>query len=339
MMPIIQVSRLSKVFRAPSPTPGAGGAVRQLIKPRYVHKAGLRSVDLRVEAGEAVACLGPNGAGKSTLIKILCGVLSPTDGTVLVNGVEPHRSRRTHVRSIGVVFGHRTNLWWDVPLADSLRYLKSLYHVADREYDANIDLFRELLGIGAFMDMPIRRLSLGQRLRADLAAAFVHSPALVFLDEPTIGLDIAAKEAIRRFIRQVNADRSVTILLTSHDTADVENLCERVFVMRQGEKIYDGDIDSFRNTYATESELVVRIRRPAYRDGSLADAAPPIREAPAGLRWEWSGESTLNVFFDRGKLGAHEALRLVEGQVEVLDFMLKEPGIEDTLRRVPELWR
>ena len=224
-MPIIETTDLRKVFRSLKRTPGALGALRTLFSRTYVERAAVESVSLSIDASELIGYIGPNGAGKSTTIKMLTGILVPTSGRIVVAGLVPWQARTKNARNIGVVFGQRSQLYWDLPLIESFELLRAIYGVPATRYRENLAYFTELLELGEFLSTPVRQLSLGQRMRGDFAAAMMHDPRIVYLDEPTIGLDIVAKEAIRNFVAELNRERGTTFMLTTHDLADVERLC------------------------------------------------------------------------------------------------------------------
>jgi ABC-2 type transport system ATP-binding protein len=232
--PIIEAHDLSKTFRVARRRPGALGALRSIVDPELREVSAVRRLDVSIETGEIVGLIGPNGAGKSTTIKMLTGILTPSAGRVRVAGLDPQRQRRELAARIGVVFGQRTQLWWDLPLSDSLRLLRYLYRVPEPRHAANLDRLRAMLELDEFLDTPVRQLSLGQRMRGDLAAMLLHDPDLLYLDEPTIGLDVVAKARIREFLLKLNAERHVTILLTTHDMDDVEALCPRMLIVATG---------------------------------------------------------------------------------------------------------
>src|SRR5947209_11731048 len=238
-MSVIQVENLSKAFRIKQRRAGVVGALAALVAaPSETHWA-VRGVSFTVEAGEIVGYIGPNGAGKSTTVKMLTGILVPTEGRLSILGLDPSTQRRQHAAHIGVVFGQRTQLWWDLPLEESFDLLRAIYRIPADRYRANLKRFRALLELDEFLRTPVRQLSLGQRMRGDLAAALLHDPPVVFLDEPTIGLDVVAKESIREFIQAINRERGVTILLTTHDLGDIEKLCPRLMIIDQGQILYN----------------------------------------------------------------------------------------------------
>ncbi|MFI7612571.1 ATP-binding cassette domain-containing protein [Nonomuraea terrae] len=230
------------------------------VKRNVVHA--VRDLSLTVAAGEFVGCLGPNGAGKSTTIKMLCGILTPTSGTVRVAGLDPSRRRTALARRLGVVFGQRTTLWWDLPLVDSFALIRHLYQVDRATFRARLAELTETLDLGAFLRTPVRQLSLGQRMRGDLAAALLHAPDVLVLDEPTIGLDVVSKAGIRDFLRRVNAERGTTVLLTTHDLGDIERLCRRVVLIGHGRLAFDGSLEELMATapgQASIEEVVTRL--------------------------------------------------------------------------------
>ncbi|HTU73066.1 MAG TPA: ATP-binding cassette domain-containing protein [Trebonia sp.] len=238
----IVAEQLTKAYRVAIREPGPLGALRGILAPRYAQKVAVDRVDLRVEPGELLALLGPNGAGKSTTIKMLCGILTPTSGTVTVNGITPHRDRVANARKIGVVFGQRSQLWRDLPARKSLEVLRDIYGLTEATYQRRVAEFDQILALREFWDTRARQLSLGQRVRCDLAAALLHDPPVVFLDEPTIGMDVVVKEQVREFLRDQVSRRGRTIVLTTHDMTEVSRLTERVVLIDHGRLMYDGAV-------------------------------------------------------------------------------------------------
>ncbi|WP_431308981.1 ABC transporter ATP-binding protein [Halalkalibacter lacteus] len=241
-MNIIQVQDLRKEFKSYSSRSGLSGAFRDLFTRNYKVLAAVDNISLNVKQGEMVGYIGENGAGKSTTIKMLTGILTPTSGSIVVNGMNPHKEREQFVRSIGVVFGQRSQLWWDIAVQESFRLLKKVYRVSDKDYNNHMGHVIETLEIGPLLDKPVRKLSLGQRMRCELGAALIHNPPLLFLDEPTIGLDVLVKLKIRKFLKEINEQYKTTILLTTHDLTDIEALCERVVLLDEGKIVYDGKL-------------------------------------------------------------------------------------------------
>jgi ABC-2 type transport system ATP-binding protein len=243
---IIRARNLRKTFSVARRRPGLVGGLRSLVNPIVSEVVAVDCVNLSIARGEMVACLGPNGAGKSTTIKMLTGILVPTSGTAEVFGMQPHRQRRMVAQRMGVVFGQRTQLWWDLPLRDSFDLLRYIYRIPVRRFAHNLATFAELLELSEFIDTPVRQLSLGQRMRGDLAAALLHDPEVLYLDEPTIGLDVVAKHRVRSFLQALNRERQVTVLLTTHDMSDVERLCSRLLIIDHGQLLYDGSLAAMR---------------------------------------------------------------------------------------------
>jgi ABC-2 type transport system ATP-binding protein len=279
-------------------------------------------VSFRLEAGEIVGYIGPNGAGKSTTIKMLTGILVPSGGRIVVDGRVPHQQRVEHVRRIGVVFGQRTQLWWDLPTIESFELLRYIYRIPEPRWRENLAHFTELLELGPFLETPVRQLSLGQRMRADLAAALLHEPAILFLDEPTIGLDIVAKERIRQFLDNINRERGVTIILTTHDLGDIERLCSRVVLIDHGRVIYDGALEALRQHFGRQRTLVVDLDQDV--NGLQIDDATLIRrEGPrVWLR------------FDRSVTTAAALIAEVATRYRIRDLTVEEPEIEGIVRGI-----
>lgn len=322
MAPMVEARELSKVFRVAKERRGLLGAVRGLFSHEGREVKAVDGISFAIGAGEFVGYLGPNGAGKSTTIKMLTGILHPTSGEVRVEGKSPQRSRREVVRRLGVVFGQRTQLWWDLPVRDSLELLAAMYQVKPQEYRAVLDRFEELLEIGAFLDVPVRKLSLGQRMRADLVAAWLHRPPVVFLDEPTIGLDAVAKTRIRAFLKAINRTEGTTIMLTTHDMDDIEQLCSRVMVINHGRLVYDGDLAGMRRTVGVPSTLRI-------------EYTEPVIEPPAGPWRVLSHEgNAVTVAFDRSGRTAAEVIAELGRYGEIRDVYMAEPDIESVIERM-----
>lgn len=255
MKNIIEVKDLRKEFKAYSSRQGLTGAFRDLLTRKYKIVPAVNDISFSVKQGEMVGYIGENGAGKSTSIKMLTGILTPTSGNVLVNGMNPHKERESFVRTIGVVFGQRSQLWWDIAVQESFRLLKKVYKVSDADYNEHMDHVIKTLDIGPLLDKPVRKLSLGQRMRCELAAALIHNPPLLFLDEPTIGLDVLVKLKIRDFLKEMNEKYKTTILLTTHDLTDIEALCERVVMLDEGKIIYDGALEKLRQHWGEGKQI------------------------------------------------------------------------------------
>jgi ABC-2 type transport system ATP-binding protein len=284
----------------------------------------VRGITVSIDAGSLVGYLGPNGAGKSTTIKMLTGILVPSGGRVRVAGLDPSRQRIELARRIGVMFGQRVQLWWDLPLVDSFDLLRHVYRVPAERYRANLAQFRELLDLDAFLDTPVRQLSLGQRVRGELTAAMLHDPELLFLDEPTIGLDVVAKARVREFLVTINRERGVTVLLTTHDLSDIERLARRLLIIDRGSLIFDGTVETLVERFGQERTLVV----------DLEEAGPPLEVAGARVVRVDGPRQWLR--FRRGETTAAQLTAAVAARAPLVDLALEEPDIEDIVRRIYE---
>lgn len=255
---MIDVQQLSKTYRINRRSSGMKAALKQFVKPSYEEIHAIQDLNFHIAPGEIVGYMGPNGAGKSTTIKIMSGILTPDSGRCQIDGRTPWIQRKDHVSQIGVVFGQRSQLWWDTPVIDSFELLKEIYRVEGKAYQKQLDLLVETLDLLPLLNTPVRQLSLGQRMRCEVAASLIHEPKILFLDEPTIGLDAVSKLAIRRFIQDINAEKKVTVILTTHDTPDIEALCKRVLLIGKGQLLYDGDFDVLKRTYAPEKYIDIK---------------------------------------------------------------------------------
>ncbi|MEV0582856.1 ATP-binding cassette domain-containing protein [Nonomuraea sp. NPDC050310] len=309
---MIRVEGLTKVFRRPRTFSGPFGTVRTLFTREYEEKTAVDGVGFELDRGEVVGYLGPNGAGKSTTIKVLTGILTPTSGTVEVDGLIPWRDRAANARNVGVVFGQRSQLWWDLPLIESLRLVGSLYDVPAPRFESSLRKLRDLLGLDPFLDTPVRQLSLGQRMRGDLAAAVLYEPPLLYLDEPTVGLDVLAKEAVREFVTETNRTGDTTVILTTHDLADVEALCRRIILIDHGKVIFDGAIEALVDE---PRRLVVQL-----------DAGP---EELRGVRRAGDGSYTFPIRNDLPALIAE-----ITGAHTIRDMAVIEPDLESVIKRI-----
>lgn len=323
-MSIITVSHLSKHFKVFKHHRGFWGAIRNLTTRQFNLVRAVDDIGFEIRAGELVGYIGPNGAGKSTTIKMLTGLLVPTGGEISVNGHIPWKERQDYVARIGAVFGQRTTLWWDLPVIESLDLLQHIYKVPPDRFRRNLNEFRELLELDPFMDTPVRSLSLGQRMRADICAALLHNPDLLFLDEPTIGLDVVAKERIRQFIRHINRERGTTVLLTTHDLSDVEKMCERVMIIDHGKLLYDGDLSALRDRFGGKRKLVVEFAE-KYAAYDINGAEITAHDG----RW-------VTYSFERGSITASELIGRLSNRYRLRDLEVREPAIETTIRRIYE---
>ena len=274
-MSYISVKNLNKTFKILQRDSGLKNAFRSLFKRDYKIIKAVNDISFEIEEGEIVAYIGPNGAGKSTTIKMLCGILKPDSGTILVDNFNPFTDRRKYVQNIGVVFGQKSQLWWDIPVIDSFRLLKDIYIISDEMYNNNLEEMTNLLDLKSFLQTPVRQLSLGQRMRCEIAASLLHNPKILFLDEPTIGLDAVSKVAVRKFIKEINIKKNVTIILTSHDMSDIEALTNRVIVIGHGRKLYDGTLAGIKKKFSNHKKLEILYQRlrhvPKLKDVSVIE--------------------------------------------------------------------
>ena len=322
--PIITVQDLNKHFRVRKHHRGRMAGLRNLFTREYRLVRAVDGVSFQVAPGELVGYIGPNGAGKSTTLKMLTGLLVPTDGELHIAGRVPWRERQAHVASLGAVFGQRTTLWWDLPVIESLDLLQHIYKIPKAHFRRNLDEFESLLELGPFLDTPVRSLSLGQRMRADICAALLHDPKLLFLDEPTIGLDVVAKERIRQFILHINRERGTTVLLTTHDLSDVEKLCERVMIIDHGKLLFDGTLEALRERFSGRRELAV----------DFAEAYESV-EVEGAQVVAWDGKHA-TYHFERKTITASDLIGRLSARYQIHDLEVREPEIEATVRRIYE---
>jgi ABC-2 type transport system ATP-binding protein len=323
-MPQITVENLRKTFRIGHRRKGLWGAATGLLHRDYRDVHALESVSFFIEPGELVGYIGPNGAGKSTTVKILAGILVPSAGHCEVAGRIPWKQRIDHVRQIGVVFGQRTQLWWDLPVIESFELLRDIYRVDQAQYQRSADELIPLLNLQKLLDIPVRQLSLGQRMRCDLAAALIHAPPILFLDEPTIGLDAVSKLAVRDFIRRLSKERGVTVILTTHDMDDIEALCTRVMLINHGKLLSDGTLDELRARVTTDHWLII----------DLADDRPFALDDHATLLNREAGRVTLS--FDPRRISTADLIGRVTARNAVRDLFVQNPPIEEIIAHLYE---
>jgi ABC-2 type transport system ATP-binding protein len=322
--PAIQAIDLKKYFKVFKHHRGPWGAIRNLFSREYQTIRAVDGIQFEIMPGELIGYLGPNGAGKSTTIKMLSGLLVPSGGILYVSGRIPWKQRQEHVAKIGTVFGQRTTLWWDLPVVESLNLLKHIYKIEEKIFQKNFSEFNQILELDAFLDIPVRSLSLGQRMRADLCAALLHNPPVVFLDEPTIGLDVVAKERIRQFIQHINTERKTTIILTTHDVSDVARLCQRVMIIDQGHLIYDGSLEALHEQFGDHRELIVDFAE-NYTDYSIE-----------GAKISQNNDMRVTYRFHRDEVTATQLINRLASKFRIRDLSVREPEIETTIRRIYE---
>jgi ABC-2 type transport system ATP-binding protein len=323
MAPMIAVRDLCREFRTPKRYPGFLGSIRTLFTREYEVVRAVDHVSFSIKRGELVGYIGPNGAGKSTTIKMLTGVLVPTSGHVETNGLVPYKHRQELAGRIGAVFGQRSQLWWDLPLGESFRILKEVYRVPGGTYERNMRAFNELVGLDELLNTPVRQLSLGQRMRGEMVAALLHDPEIVFLDEPLLGLDVVARERLRQFIAEINAERGVTVILASNDMADVERLCERIIIIDHGRILYDGTVKELKRRHAPYRTLVVH----------FGEDYPQIRAEGAEVVRLDTSRAWLR--FDRTVNPQRLIVDLSERYL-ITDLSIEEPALEEVIRGIYE---
>ncbi len=323
---LVNVENLVKTFEIQKKSPGLAGAIKGLFSSETVSLRAVDGVSFALKSGEMAGYIGPNGAGKSTTIKMLTGILTPDSGIITVDGLVPWRDRRRYTKRIGVVFGQRTQLWWDIAVVESFRLLKEIYEVPDAAYEERIREFDGLLEIGRYMNQPVRKLSLGERMRCDLAASLLHSPRLLFLDEPTIGLDVVAKANVRAFLSEINKRLETTVILTTHDLDDIEELCRRVILIDHGKILYDGPIKGLRDRYLPEA----RIRF------DLKDSPAALQETllVAGIPATRGGKNRYQMTVDLRSTSSAEVIREIVNRFPVVDLSVSEPDIEEVVARI-----
>jgi ABC-2 type transport system ATP-binding protein len=317
----IEVQELKKIYRIPRPYTGFLGAVRSLLHREYEYKSALAGISFSVSRGELVGYIGPNGAGKSTTVKILTGILTPDAGSVRVMGKTPWKHRIETVRNLGVVFGQRTQLWWDLPVSESFSLLKTIYDVSDVAYRTTLEYLVETLDLSSLLHFPVRQLSLGQRMRCDIAASLLHSPSILFLDEPTIGLDAVSKLAVRDVIRHVNQDKKLTIMLTTHDMDDIESLCSRVLVINEGAICFDGPLDVVRKSIAPERYLIV----------DLLDEKDSVKDDEAVFVNQEGHRVWLSFYPEKTK--TPDLISRILANHPIRDLFVEDPSIEEIIAR------
>ena len=320
MTPIISASGVGKTFRQLKRQSGLGGAIRSLFSRDYAEIRAVDGISFVIEPGEAVGYLGPNGAGKSTMIKMMTGILTPSAGTLSVLGREPHSSRMLNAREIGVVFGQRSQLWWDLPVRDSFDLNRHIYDIPEPRYADNLAYLASMLDMASYIDRPVRQLSLGQRMRAEIAMALLHDPRILFLDEPTIGLDVVAKDAVRKFLAEINRERGTTIILTTHDLVDIEEICPRLIMVDDGKLLFDGELKHLRATLGSRRRLTLEF---ATDPGPIAITAATLVADEGSAKHYLLDREDVSLLDVLGELGRGHGLQ---------DIKLEEPDIEEVIR-------
>lgn len=321
-MALIEAADVNKTFKIYERGEGIRGYLRSFITRDYREVHAVEGLDLSIDSGEMVGYIGANGAGKSTTVKMLTGILEPSSGRIEVDGRDPHKQRKKNAMNIGVVFGQKTQLWWDLPVRESFSLLRDIYEVPQDAFERRMERFNEVLQLDEFLDQPVRKLSLGQKMRCELAASFLHHPKIVYLDEPTIGLDVAVKERIRDFIRQMNEEKDITVMLTTHDIDDIEDLCDRIVVLDEGKKIYDGQLDALVDQF-TSRRLMLDLK-----------GDPDFELSIDGVLDVAMEQGYAEVTFNREIVSAADLMQTILNEYEVRDFQIKEPDIEEVVKKI-----
>lgn len=325
---MIKVENLSKEFKISKKYPGFKGALRSFFSTEYTIKKAVDDISFEINDGEIVGYIGANGAGKSTTIKMMTGILTPSSGRIIVDGVVPYENREKNAKNIGVVFGQKTQLWWDLPVSETFPLLKDIYGVSDEEYEERMNYFKEILGLDEFFLSPVRTLSLGQRMRADLAAALIHNPKIIYLDEPTIGLDVVVKESVRKAIKYINEKYGTTIILTTHDLNDIEELCNRIIIIDSGKKIYDGELEGVKEQFGYLTTIEIQLK-----DKSNIEKINFARFKDDDFKLNMK-ESKVSITFNKNNISSADIIGEVMKKSKVIDFNIKETSIEDIVKKM-----
>lgn len=325
-MTIIEVENLRKEYRINKKKEGLSGAVLNLFNPKYEIKEAVKDINFSIEKGEMVGYIGANGAGKSTTIKMLTGILTPTSGKVTVNGLVPYKERTKNNLNIGVVFGQRTQLWWDIPVIESYKLIQKIYEIPTNRYKENLKFYTEYLDLGDLLKTPVRQLSLGQKMRCEITAAFIHDPNIVYLDEPTIGLDFMVKEKIREFIKLINKEKNITVIMTTHDLQDIEKVCNRIIIIDKGLIIYDGSLNEIKNRFSEYSTVNFQLLSEKIE---LNDILNHNFEKFNILSKE---QNSLNIRFNRNKTTISDIINTISPYCEIHDLSINETSIETIVK-------
>ena len=326
-MSIISVKNLSKTFKKPIHEEGLVGMIKSFFSRKYEEIKAVDDISFEIGEGEIVGYIGANGAGKSTTIKMMCGILHPTEGSVIVDRMGFEKNRQEINRKMGVVFGQKTQLWWDIPLIETFKILKSIYEVSDEDYEERFNYLCDLLDMKPFLTQAVRSLSLGQRMRADFAAALIHSPKIVYLDEPTIGLDVLVKDKIRGAIKELNKKYGITVILTTHDMKDIEELCSRIIIIDKGKILYDGKLSDIKYKFGNTKTIFIP------SNISLDEAALTERFGAVAVE---SQEELLAIKFSQNDVDLDDMLLYLINTYHIKDFKIEDISIEDITKKLYE---
>lgn len=321
-MSFIEVKNISKEFKVNKRSAGIPGMIANMFVPKYEIKKAVNDLSFTIEKGEMVGFIGPNGAGKSSTIKMLSGILCPDKGSISVAGYIPYKQRKAYVGNIGVVFGQKSQLQWDLPVIDSFELLRAIYRIPEEKYKKNLERFTEMLDMKGFINQPVRQLSLGQRMRSDIVASLLHSPEIVFFDEPTIGVDIIGKETIRSFIKELNEQDKVTMIFTTHDMQDIEQTCKRIIIIDKGSLMYDGSLQEIRSKYGTTRRLIAEFNEET--------AVAPIKNVII----EDLKDRKVSFTFDNNVVDVNKLMHEVLEKYSVHDVTVAEPEIESIIQKM-----
>lgn len=329
----IQLKNVSKEFVSPKKYPGLKGAIKGLFSNEKVRKMAVSDISFSIKEGEIVGYIGSNGAGKSTTIKMMTGILTPTKGECLVHGVNPSKERKKNAQNIGVVFGQRTQLWWDLPLSESYSILKEIYNVSDEDYEKQMKFLNEVLELEEFWTRPVRNLSLGQRMRADLGAALLHNPKVLYLDEPTIGLDLVVKDNIRKAIKEINEKYKTTVILTTHDIEDIEELCNRIIIIDDGKKIYDGSLENLKEKYGVTRKVTMEVKN--LKEAMKVDLSSLLNVSKDAYEvTEDKANNSIQVSFDKNCMNISDVIARYMQYTEVRDIQIQETELSEIVKAI-----
>lgn len=325
-MSIIEVKKLVKKYKISQKENGIIGYIKHLFNPKYKEQIAVNGISFNIKEGELVGYIGENGAGKSTTIKMLTGLLTPTSGSVVVNGIVPNEKRIENNKQIGAVFGQKTQLWWDLPVIESFHLIKKMYQIPEGEYRKNLKKFTQILELDELLDKQVKNLSLGQKMRCEIAATFLHNPKIVYLDEPTIGLDILVKENIRKFIKEINAEKKTTVILTTHDLKDIEEVCDRIILIDKGNIIYDGEKEKFKQIYGNKiiAEFIVKNKNSNVTLETHQEEFEVIEET----------EDNIKIMFNHDKFTIINIANCISKYCEIVDMHIQEQGLEEILKQI-----
>lgn len=330
---MIEVRNVTKEFVSPKKYPGLKGAIKGLFSSEKISKTAVDDISFSIADGEIVGYIGSNGAGKSTTIKMMTGILTPTVGECLINGVNPSKERKKNAQNIGAVFGQRTQLWWDLPLCESFTILKEIYNVGDKRYEEQMVFLNRVLELDKFWTKPVRNLSLGQRMRADLGAALLHNPKVLYLDEPTIGLDLVVKDNIRDAIKEINEKYMTTVILTTHDIGDIEELCNRIIIIDEGKKIYDGSLGDLKEKYGTTRTVTMEVKN--LEEAAALNLAEFLGVPESSYRIETGEEGNkVTVSFDKSNMNVSDVIAQFMKRTEVRDIQIQETELSEIVKAI-----